>query len=154
MHKRDAEQRTTLDAQVLQEEPWVCSAGRQTRPAVPSTIPESNEGPSTEDSHPQKSHSQYTDYFNSTGANWTWISWLLRDYRHYLLSFFLPPAFLIKLNSPCMVSYKVRITYLHLQIFYSPVGKSIISWFCKMHIIYLTGQNGSRGTVLMSWLSA
>lgn len=53
-----------------------------------------------------------------------------------------------------MASYKVRITYLHLQIFYSPVGKAIISWFCKMHIIYLTGQNGSRGTVLMVWLSA
>lgn len=53
-----------------------------------------------------------------------------------------------------MASYKVRITYLHLQIFYSPVGKAIISWFCKMHIIYLTGQNGSGGTVLMVWLSA
>lgn len=53
-----------------------------------------------------------------------------------------------------MVSYKVHITYLHLQIFYSPVGKSVISRFCKMHIIYLTGQSGSRGTVLMSWLSA
>lgn len=70
----------------------------------------------------------------------------------YLL--FLPTTFLIKLNSPCMASYKVHITYLHLQIFYSPVGKAIISWFCKMHIIYLTGQNGSRGTVLMVWLSA
>lgn len=53
-----------------------------------------------------------------------------------------------------MVSWKVHITYLHLQIFDSPVGKSIISWFCKMHIIYLTGQDGSKGTVLMAWLSA
>lgn len=87
-------------------------------------------------------------------ANSTWISWCLRHYRHYLFFLFLPTTFLIKLNSPCMVSYKACITYLHLQIFYSPVGKSIISWFCKMSIIYSTGQNGSKGIVLMSWLSA